>query len=161
MSAIFTIAKREIFSFFVSPIAYVVLTVWLLFFGVVAAPADSPVRAPADSHVRAHADDFRQQPEEQIAADDRGRWDAEVRPACGQVHHDRVAIAPAHQRRGIGFGGFGQVYLARRLGRSSVVPHASAKRISKSVWRTSLSSSSYMFWRRKSLASVASSGALE
>jgi ABC-2 type transport system permease protein len=35
MSAIFTIAKREIFSFFVSPIAYVVLTVWLLFFGVV------------------------------------------------------------------------------------------------------------------------------
>jgi ABC-2 type transport system permease protein len=35
MNAIFTIAKREIFSFFVSPIAYVVLTVWLLFFGVV------------------------------------------------------------------------------------------------------------------------------
>ena len=35
MSAVFTIAKREIFSFFVSPIAYVVLTVWLLFFGVV------------------------------------------------------------------------------------------------------------------------------
>lgn len=35
MTAVFTIAKREIFSFFVSPIAYVVLTVWLLFFGVV------------------------------------------------------------------------------------------------------------------------------
>ena len=35
MSAVLTIAKREIFSFFVSPIAYVVLTVWLLFFGVV------------------------------------------------------------------------------------------------------------------------------
>jgi ABC-2 type transport system permease protein len=35
MNAIWTIAKREIFSFFVSPIAYVVLTVWLLFFGVV------------------------------------------------------------------------------------------------------------------------------
>ena len=39
--------------------------------------------------------------------------------------------------------------------RSRVVPHASAKRISRSVWRTSLSSSSYMFWSRKSLASVA------
>ena len=35
MSAMLTIAKREIFSFFVSPIAYVVMTVWLLFFGVV------------------------------------------------------------------------------------------------------------------------------
>jgi ABC-2 type transport system permease protein len=35
MNAIWTIAKREIFSFFVSPIAYVVLTVWLLFFGIV------------------------------------------------------------------------------------------------------------------------------
>jgi ABC-2 type transport system permease protein len=35
MNAALTIAKREIFAFFVSPIAYVVLTVWLLFFGVV------------------------------------------------------------------------------------------------------------------------------
>lgn len=35
MSAIFTIARREITAFFVSPIAYVVLTVWLLFFGIV------------------------------------------------------------------------------------------------------------------------------
>jgi ABC-2 type transport system permease protein len=35
MNAVLTIAKREIFSFFVSPIAYVVLTVWLLFFGFV------------------------------------------------------------------------------------------------------------------------------
>jgi ABC-2 type transport system permease protein len=35
MSAMLTIARREIFSFFVSPIAYVVMTVWLLFFGVV------------------------------------------------------------------------------------------------------------------------------
>jgi ABC-2 type transport system permease protein len=35
MSAIFTIARREILSFFVSPIAYVVATVWLLFFGIV------------------------------------------------------------------------------------------------------------------------------
>lgn len=35
MSAILTIARREITAFFVSPIAYVVLTVWLLFFGVV------------------------------------------------------------------------------------------------------------------------------
>ena len=35
MTAIWTIAKREVFSFFVSPIAYVVLTVWLLFFGIV------------------------------------------------------------------------------------------------------------------------------
>ncbi len=35
MTAIWTIAKREVFAFFVSPIAYVVLTVWLLFFGVV------------------------------------------------------------------------------------------------------------------------------
>jgi ABC-2 type transport system permease protein len=35
MNAILTIARREVFSFFVSPIAYVVLTVWLLFFGIV------------------------------------------------------------------------------------------------------------------------------
>ena len=35
MSAILTIARREITAFFVSPIAYVVLTVWLLFFGIV------------------------------------------------------------------------------------------------------------------------------
>jgi ABC-2 type transport system permease protein len=35
MSAMFTIARREVQSFFVSPIAYVVLTVWLLFFGIV------------------------------------------------------------------------------------------------------------------------------
>lgn len=35
MTAMLTIAKREIFAFFVSPIAYVVLTVWLLFFGIV------------------------------------------------------------------------------------------------------------------------------
>ncbi len=35
MSAILTIAGREIRSFFVSSIAYVVLTVWLLFFGIV------------------------------------------------------------------------------------------------------------------------------
>jgi ABC-2 type transport system permease protein len=35
MNSTLTIAKREIFSFFVSPIAYVVLTVWLLFFGIV------------------------------------------------------------------------------------------------------------------------------
>lgn len=35
MSAVWTIAKREIFSFFISPIAYVVMTVWLLFFGIV------------------------------------------------------------------------------------------------------------------------------
>ena len=35
MSSVLTIARREIFSFFVSPIAYVVLTVWLLFFGIV------------------------------------------------------------------------------------------------------------------------------
>jgi ABC-2 type transport system permease protein len=35
MSAVLTIARREMLSFFVSPIAYVVLTVWLLFFGVV------------------------------------------------------------------------------------------------------------------------------
>jgi ABC-2 type transport system permease protein len=34
MSAMLTIARREIMSFFVSPIAYVVLTVWLLFFGI-------------------------------------------------------------------------------------------------------------------------------
>jgi ABC-2 type transport system permease protein len=35
MNNVLTIARREIFSFFVSPIAYVVLTVWLLFFGIV------------------------------------------------------------------------------------------------------------------------------
>jgi len=35
MTATLTIARREILSFFVSPIAYVVLTVWLLFFGIV------------------------------------------------------------------------------------------------------------------------------
>jgi ABC-2 type transport system permease protein len=35
MSATLTIARRELTSFFVSPIAYVVLTVWLLFFGIV------------------------------------------------------------------------------------------------------------------------------
>lgn len=35
MSAILTIARREVLSFFVSPIAYVVATVWLLFFGIV------------------------------------------------------------------------------------------------------------------------------
>lgn len=35
MNGVLTIARREIFSFFVSPIAYVVLTVWLLFFGIV------------------------------------------------------------------------------------------------------------------------------
>jgi len=35
MNAVLTIAKREVFAFFVSPIAYVVLTVWLLFFGIV------------------------------------------------------------------------------------------------------------------------------
>jgi ABC-2 type transport system permease protein len=35
VSAILTIARREITAFFVSPIAYVVLTVWLLFFGIV------------------------------------------------------------------------------------------------------------------------------
>lgn len=35
MRAIWTIAKREVLSFFVLPIAYVVLTVWLLYFGVV------------------------------------------------------------------------------------------------------------------------------
>jgi ABC-2 type transport system permease protein len=35
MTATLTIARREITSFFVSPIAYVVLTVWLLFFGIV------------------------------------------------------------------------------------------------------------------------------
>lgn len=34
MSAILSIARREILSFFVSPIAYVVATVWLLFFGI-------------------------------------------------------------------------------------------------------------------------------
>lgn len=34
MSAILTIARREALAFFVSPIAYVVATVWLLFFGV-------------------------------------------------------------------------------------------------------------------------------
>jgi ABC-2 type transport system permease protein len=35
MNVVWTIAKREIFAFFVSPVAYVVLTVWLLFFGIV------------------------------------------------------------------------------------------------------------------------------
>jgi ABC-2 type transport system permease protein len=35
VTAILTIARREIVSFFVSPIAYVVLTVWLLIFGAV------------------------------------------------------------------------------------------------------------------------------
>lgn len=35
MSAALIIAKREIFSFFVSPIAYVVITAWLLWSGVV------------------------------------------------------------------------------------------------------------------------------
>lgn len=35
MNAIITIARREILAFFVSPIAYVVMTVWLLFFGIV------------------------------------------------------------------------------------------------------------------------------
>ena len=35
MSAVLTIARREVFSWFVSPIAYVVMTVWLLFFGMV------------------------------------------------------------------------------------------------------------------------------
>jgi ABC-2 type transport system permease protein len=35
MSGILTVARREILSFFVSPIAYVVMTVWLLFFGIV------------------------------------------------------------------------------------------------------------------------------
>lgn len=34
MTAIWTIAKREVFSFFASPVAYVVLTVWLLLNGV-------------------------------------------------------------------------------------------------------------------------------
>jgi ABC-2 type transport system permease protein len=33
MSGIFIVARREMLSFFVSPIAYVVATVWLLFFG--------------------------------------------------------------------------------------------------------------------------------
>lgn len=35
MRAIWTVATRELFSFFVSPMAYVVLTVWLLYFGSV------------------------------------------------------------------------------------------------------------------------------
>jgi len=35
MRAVWTIAKREVFSFFVSPVAYVVMTVWLLYFGMV------------------------------------------------------------------------------------------------------------------------------
>jgi ABC-2 type transport system permease protein len=35
MSTVLTIARREVLSFFVSPIAYVVATVWLLFFGIV------------------------------------------------------------------------------------------------------------------------------
>ena len=47
MSAILTIARREISAFFVSPIAYVVLTVWLLFFGIVFYIAGRVVREPA------------------------------------------------------------------------------------------------------------------
>lgn len=35
MTAIWTVARREVFSFFMSPIAYVVLTVWLAFSGSV------------------------------------------------------------------------------------------------------------------------------
>jgi ABC-2 type transport system permease protein len=35
MSRVLTIMQRELLAYFVSPIAYVVLTVWLLFFGVV------------------------------------------------------------------------------------------------------------------------------
>ena len=35
MSAVLTIARREVWTFFVSPIAYVVATVWLLYFGIV------------------------------------------------------------------------------------------------------------------------------
>ena len=34
MNAIWSVAKREILSFFVSPIAYVVMLVWLLFSGI-------------------------------------------------------------------------------------------------------------------------------
>ncbi|MEY4581871.1 MAG: hypothetical protein RL701_6574 [Pseudomonadota bacterium] len=33
MNAVLTVAKRELFAFFVSPVAYVVMTVWLLFLG--------------------------------------------------------------------------------------------------------------------------------
>jgi ABC-2 type transport system permease protein len=33
MNAVLTVARRELLSFFVSPVAYVVATVWLLFFG--------------------------------------------------------------------------------------------------------------------------------
>lgn len=35
MRAVFNIARREVLTFFVSPIAYVVATVWLLYFGIV------------------------------------------------------------------------------------------------------------------------------
>jgi ABC-2 type transport system permease protein len=35
MTEVLTVARREIASFFMSPIAYVVMTVWLLFFGIV------------------------------------------------------------------------------------------------------------------------------
>jgi len=35
MSRVITIMQRELLAYFVSPIAYVVLTVWLLFFGIV------------------------------------------------------------------------------------------------------------------------------
>ena len=35
MNGLWTIAKREVHSFFVLPIAYIVLTVWLLYFGLV------------------------------------------------------------------------------------------------------------------------------
>jgi ABC-2 type transport system permease protein len=35
MTGVLTVARREIASFFVSPVAYVVLTVWLLYFGFV------------------------------------------------------------------------------------------------------------------------------
>src|SRR6476659_9595346 len=33
MTSVLTVARREMFSFFVSPVAFVVATVWLLFFG--------------------------------------------------------------------------------------------------------------------------------
>lgn len=35
MRGVLTVARREIFAFFVSPVAYVVLTAWLVFFGAV------------------------------------------------------------------------------------------------------------------------------
>src|SRR5204863_422549 len=35
MNGVLTVARREIASFFMSPMAYVVMTVWLLFFGIV------------------------------------------------------------------------------------------------------------------------------